>query len=340
VKRQTGRLGATAVGAFVLGAVAGRRWWGRVFVRYQEWSIGLYRGATPFALGPVGADVPVLTARDVDDVPAVFVADPFLFRDEGTWHLFFEVLSAADSKGVIAHASSPDGVRWRYGKVVLEEPFHLSYPLVFRDGDAIYLLPETMDSGGIHLYRATEFPHRWERSATLLDEPRTDPTIFEHDGRWWLFVGHGTENLELYWTDRLPGPWQPHRCNPVVAGDPHHARPAGRVLRVDGGLVRLAQDDAPRYGLAVHGFRITTLTPDEYVEVPAGDGTVLEAGSAGWNAWGMHHCDAHEVAPGEWLASVDGQRRSLAVRVPFSGRAWRHPGETAPRELERYLTGR
>ena len=43
------------------------------------WSIGVYEGATPFNLSaPENIFNPVLTAKDVDDIDASFVADPFM----------------------------------------------------------------------------------------------------------------------------------------------------------------------------------------------------------------------------------------------------------------------
>jgi hypothetical protein len=54
------------------------------------WSIGIYRGPSPLELAPpAGVRNPVLTADDVDDVPAAFLADPFLVRAHGGWNMFF-----------------------------------------------------------------------------------------------------------------------------------------------------------------------------------------------------------------------------------------------------------
>lgn len=63
--------------------------------RVDVWSIGIYSGESPFDISP-DADTlnPVLTAADVTDTPAISVADPFLFRDESSWFLFFEVLNS------------------------------------------------------------------------------------------------------------------------------------------------------------------------------------------------------------------------------------------------------
>ncbi|MEO1369909.1 MAG: hypothetical protein AAFX50_22225, partial [Acidobacteriota bacterium] len=110
-----------------------------------------------------------MTYRDVDDVPAEFVADPFLLRRGGTWHLFFEILNAGTGKGDIGLATSDDALHWRYRGVVLSEKFHLSYPLVFSWRGEVFMVPETLDLEGIYLYRATGFPDRWQREARLLD---------------------------------------------------------------------------------------------------------------------------------------------------------------------------
>src|SRR5262249_59679534 len=61
--------------------------------RVHVWSIGIYTGASPFALSsPAGIVNPVLTARHVSDARARYVADPFLLRRESSWYMFFEVL--------------------------------------------------------------------------------------------------------------------------------------------------------------------------------------------------------------------------------------------------------
>ena len=70
----------------------------------QRWSIGIYEGESPLDLHPRGGvSYPVLSAEAVTDVPAAFVADPFLVRENGTWHLFFELWNRATGRGEIGH---------------------------------------------------------------------------------------------------------------------------------------------------------------------------------------------------------------------------------------------
>src|SRR4051812_33273086 len=97
------------------------------------WSIGIYAGKSPLQLAPApGAGNPVISAASVTDVPARFVADPFMLRENSLWHMFFEVLNDRNDRGEIGLATSPDGLTWQYRQIVLAEPFHLSYPYVFR----------------------------------------------------------------------------------------------------------------------------------------------------------------------------------------------------------------
>ena len=105
------------------------------------------------------------------DVPAAYVADPFLLRAHGRWHMFFEVYNWRANKGEIGLATSEDGLRWAYRRIVLAEEFHLSYPYVFEWAGERWLVPESFQSGSVRLYRADPFPERWTLAATLLEGP-------------------------------------------------------------------------------------------------------------------------------------------------------------------------
>lgn len=309
---------------FFLGGFVGAVWVHRrgalPFVRRPEqWAISIYEGASPTALSPhPSLQHPVLTAADVTDVDADFVADPFLFRREGNWYLFFEIVNARSRAGEIALATSEDGLTWAYDRVVLAEPFHLSYPQVFVANGTVYMLPETQQAAGIRLYEATSFPHGWRAVDTLLHDAFHDPTIFQHAGRWWLFCAEWHHTLRLFSAEALKGSWKEHPDSPIVRDDERYARPAGRVVAHDGALLRFAQDCVPFYGRRVHAFRITELSPTTYEEerVPT---PVVEGSGHGWNALRMHHVDAHRMDDGQWRAAVDGdagQKLVFSLRSP------------------------
>jgi hypothetical protein len=281
----------------------------------------VYSGASPLTLGPdPRVPNPVMTPAQVTDRAAAIVADPFLVRAENCWYMFFEVLDRTTKRGEIAVATSDDGTTWKYRQIVLSEKFHLSYPFVFEWDGACYMVPETHQARSIRLYRAEEFPYRWRHIETLMTGERfADSTLVRHADRWWLFTETSPEmrhdTLRLYSSDDLRGPWVEHPRSPIVQSDPHGARPGGAVVQTPDGLIRFAQDCAPRYGLGVRAFRITTLTASEYREEPVADHALYAGTGQGWNAAGMHHVDAHCIAPGRWIASVDGWREATADEI-------------------------
>ncbi|NTU53277.1 MAG: glycoside hydrolase family 32 protein [Chlorobiaceae bacterium] len=278
----------------------------------EVWSIGVYEGATPFDLAPAsGVNNPVLTAEEVHDVRARFVADPFMLTLDGLHHLFFEVLNIDRQTGEIGHATSEDLCNWHYQSIVLREKFHLSYPYVFFEDGVVYMVPECGESGGITLYRADRFPDRWVRVATLIQgkgryAPLYDSSLVKHRGRWYLFsYARKVNRLHLFSSENLTGSWREHPKSPLISGSPHYARPGGRVIEHDGVLFRFAQDGIPNYGSKVWAFRINELSEGEYAEELLPEKPVVMAGDEYWNDKGMHTVDLHRQG-GSWIAMVDG----------------------------------
>jgi hypothetical protein len=275
------------------------------------WSIGIYSGETPLRLAPApGTTNPVLSARDVTDVPARFVADPFMIRVDGLWHMFFEVMNNANNLGEIGLAVSNDALTWQYRQIVLREPFHLSYPHVFRWDGHFYMVAETLGANAVRLYRATNFPEEWTAVKDILPGAQADPSIFFFDQKWWLFTcptPYQHDSLRLYSAADPLSPWTEHPSNPIITGNKSIARPGGRVQILDGTPVRFTQDCFPIYGKQVRAFAITELTETTYKEHELPESPVLTpVGGDAWNSSGMHHIDAHQLGPNNWIACVDG----------------------------------
>jgi len=275
------------------------------------WSIGIFSGPKLVDLKPVEeARMPVLSATDVTDIPAEFVADPFMIQADNTWYMFFEVMNRQTDKGEIGLAASADGIQWHYQQIVLSEPFHLSYPYVFCAGEEYFMIPESFEAEAIRLYRADPFPVKWSYVTTLLEGPWVDSSPFFFDGRWWVFsnpVRPGNQVLELFYADAIEGPWQRHPMSPLISGDNRMARGAGRIIVVDNKPLRFAQDCFPYYGTSVRAFEITALTTSSYVEREMEASPILYAGEELWRRQGMHHIDPHFVNE-QWFACVDGWR--------------------------------
>lgn len=210
--------------------------------------------------------------RVVENPPGVLRADPFIFRWEGVDHVFLEEYAMASRRGVIAWAAlRPDG-RLGTPEVVLERPYHLSYPYVFQHGESVYMIPESAANSTVDLYRAVEFPREWELHRTLLSGVNAVDATPHYDGsRWWIFANIGEygsstwDELFLYYADVPEGPWRAHPQNPVKS-DASSSRPAGALFRHKGLLVRPSQDCSVRYGGGIALCVVDELTTTEFHE--------------------------------------------------------------------------
>jgi len=279
-------------------------------------------------LGPVGSN-PVLTAADVTDYgKANGVADPFLFVEDHTWHLFFEVYNhSRDPTAVIGHATSEtSGCTWQYDGVVLETDLHLSFPYVFEHENDYYMVPDAWSkshaSAPVCLYRADSFTNEWQEVTTVVrpQRPIHDCILFQHDGRWWALAGEDG-NLFAYSSRRLEeSHWQPHASNPVIEGRERAARPGGRPFVTEDALFVYFQDCSKNYGRKVRLYEITSLSPDIYNDREVEGSPVLEPASAtlGWNGGKMHHID-YRAVDGRWRCVVDG---NIGIGRTFFGNNW------------------
>lgn len=275
---------------------------------YGHWSVGIYEGKDLFSLRPAqGVQNPVLSAKDVVDLDCAFVADPFLVQEQGKYYLFVEVLNRDDGGGNIAYAESDDGRKWTYRKVVVDEPFHLSYPYVFKFNGDYYMIPESVADVSVRLYKAERFPDRWKYQGNLISGLRfVDCSILRYRDKWWLFVtNRDNDLLNIYYCDSLLGKWQRHPENPIIKLDRRYARGAGRIIEDGGKLYRFAQDDEDIYGKQVFAFEILELSEKHYREKLVRKPIVAATGE-GWNAKGMHTVGALRSGNG-LMAVVDGR---------------------------------
>jgi hypothetical protein len=277
--------------------------------RKSDWSIGIYTGASPFKLdSPKNIKNPVLTAKDVTDVPAQFVADPFMVCENGIWYMFFEVLNELNNKGEIGVAASNNGLDWNYKQIVISEDFHLSYPYVFKFQNEYYMIPESSQANSVRLYKATTFPTEWSFVRILLDRSDfVDSSIFQYNDMWWLFTTTSEDRniLRLFYSKDLSGSWIEHIKSPIIEGNKKIARSAGRIVIIGDKIIRYTQDCERIYGNKVRAFEITDLTTKNYQEQEIRENPIIKASGSGWNKTGMHHIDPHQIDENKWIACVD-----------------------------------
>ena len=274
-----------------------------------EWSIGIYRSESyePMNFSGEHFHNPVLTKDDISDTKAGFIADPFLFYENNTFYLFFEVYNTITLQGDIGLAESNDCTNWSYKKIVLDEPFHLSYPCVFEYNNEYYMIPETNAVKAIRLYKADNFPYNWSFVKTIASGGNfADNTIFYFNSTWWLFTETDNNDvLRLYYSDSLFGLWEEHPLSPIISGDSNITRPGGNVIIFNNRIFRFAQDDYPNYGNQIWAFEITTLTKQDYKEEKIDEKPFLK-GYDKWNEQGIHQISICRIANNNWVAAIDG----------------------------------
>jgi hypothetical protein len=234
----------------------------------EHWSIAFYWASQL----RIPNEVPLSKFFPLPDDKRRMYADPFVFEKNGKKWVFVEELEYSTGKGVISCAMLTRGLPLPRPSLVLSRPYHLSYPFVFEDGGETYMIPETGANRAVELYRALSFPDGWSLHKTLIrDVALYDATVVRHDGRWWIFAalehegGTAQDELGIFYSDSLEGPWSAHLCNPVKS-DCRSSRPGGRIVAQDGRLFRPAQDCERTYGSALVWLEVEELTPATFRE--------------------------------------------------------------------------
>jgi hypothetical protein len=202
-----------------------------------------------------------------------FWADPFPVKTGDRYYIFFEEYFYEKARGHISVLELDRKGITMGPELVLERPYHLSYPFVFEWENQFYMIPETGTKRTIELFRCTEFPIHWELDTVLMENVNaTDATLIRVDELWWMFVNIGEraypsdwDELYLYYSSNLRGPWTPHPMNPLKS-DARGSRPAGRLFYWNDKLHRPAQNSTGRYGYGISMNEVIRLTKDDYLE--------------------------------------------------------------------------
>ena len=270
------------------------------YFRNEQWNVGVVnKPVSAFLLPHQDLEVAWFPKQE----RCLFRADPFGVLVGGRPTVLVENYDYRTGKGVIAALECGDGVPPKPLCVAMDLPYHLSYPYLLEWEGGVYCVPESRKARQVNLYRATEFPRKWDKVATLIDGiEAVDPTIIHHGGRWWLFCTCAPDygaNLHAWHAESLLGPWQPHALNPLKS-DIRSSRPAGTPFVHDGMLIRPAQDCSLGYGTRVVLNRVLRLTPTDFDEE-----TVATIGPAIDRAYGR---GIHTISALGNRTLVDGKR--------------------------------
>lgn len=197
-------------------------------------------------------------------------ADPFIIEENGI-QLFFEEIHQFGSTGHISHAIFEE-LSSVSSKVIIKEPYHLSFPFTFKYRGEWYICPESASQKFLIIYKALNFPLEWRACSKInMSWHFADPMIVENKGIWYLMCNPKLGPFDdfdwrlavFYSENPLSGKWRE-----IPSSEVQHSfgRNAG-LLKIDGALYRASQRRTPeKYGKGIRLNKIEEITPYKYRE--------------------------------------------------------------------------
>lgn len=181
-------------------------------------------------------------------------ADPFILRitDDEIILLVEEFYDPIDRGRISKLIIDKQTLSLKIVKPILELNSHLSFPVIYREGDSIYIYPENSISETLVLYKYDESDDSISYVKVLSEEPLTDAVlVFDYDKPIILSTKIPTQNsneLNIYESvSSNIEEWNFHKVQTVVFND-NTARNAGLPFKNNGKIIRPAQDCNNAYG--------------------------------------------------------------------------------------------
>ena len=211
---------------------------------------------------------------NVDCQSRYWLADPFLFEKGGKVYVFYEAFDLISRKGLIGY-SLIDGKRKKIPvHIILDKPYHLSFPNVFEHDGDIYMMPETCENNTVKLFKATSFPEIWEENKLILPEVFACDSIILQDKSKnnYLLVNEmyrgetPTGNYSSCWVKnvcyKLNNSLQVIETGKLVAEGDCGIRNAGKSFYADSQLYRIGQNSPNKlYGKGLVLFEVESIEP-------------------------------------------------------------------------------
>ncbi len=186
----------------------------------------------------------------------IFQADPFLVFKDNKYYVFYEELKFEDYHGYLRAAELDiENNCLINDKIILNLDYHLSFPNVFLENGTYYMIPESGESNSIDLFECTDFPYKWKKKQTLIDNVQAvDTTPLKTENGWYLFTSEVVkgadynDELSIYKSsDLIHSPFEKLYDEPVIS-DVTKARMGGHFIQKDNDIIRVSQDCGKRYG--------------------------------------------------------------------------------------------
>ena len=180
-----------------------------------------------------------------------WAADPFIFSHNDKIYIFAELYDYVHRKGIIGYIEFLNGSfnKWH---PIIEEDYHLSFPFIFKYNGEIYIMPESSSSNSLYLYKAVDFPAKWEKQKVLLSNIKIVDTVpFSYKNNNYAFtlrINSGDKNtMHIIKFDDFGAIFD----EKSISRDDSVTRMAGKVIKNGSTMIRVSQNCEYDYGTGI-----------------------------------------------------------------------------------------
>ena len=178
-------------------------------------------------------------------------ADPFILDiTKDKIILFVEEFDEIINKGRIAKlVVNRQNYRLESMKIILDLKSHLSFPVIYRIKNIVFVCPENSESGGYYKYTYDYNSEKLVNPELIIDEPLTDAIKYYISDKPYIFSTKqpNSDGNKIYiYCDEFKN--DQYRFKQEIILEDNTARGAGNFIKLKDKLIRPAQDCNKSYG--------------------------------------------------------------------------------------------
>lgn len=190
-------------------------------------------------------------------------ADPFIYDvKDDVIEVLAEEYEYCKRKGRLSMLTID---RKSYKLISVDEIFsldtHLSFPIIYREGDSVYIYPENSAGGFLKIYDFDYLNRRLVEKGVLVDKPLLDSQLVKIEDKYYVFAlelsnanGENCTIEKIFSSSNLFGPYEKIQ---EISSVKNEVRGAGSFFYDNGKLFRPAQCCEGGYGRGVIFYEIT-----------------------------------------------------------------------------------
>ena len=217
--------------------------------------------------------------REISDSTLNY-ADPFVWFDnaKNPW-IICESWNKESNKANISISKFPTKAEEASFSVIIDEPFHLSFPFVFEYHGSTYILPQSATGSELRFYKNETDHLHWNYSFSInMPIPLVDVICICVEEVWWLIgsakdpIRNNKNRLFAFYASELNGETlvKSHRKNPILWSD--FGGRNGGLFEIADKIYRVGQfEGSDTYGFDFKEYEILELTLDRFHQMPLVD---------------------------------------------------------------------